>query len=85
MESYIKNFGKLTEEENRALKKQRRMIKNRESAKATRVRRKAYIESLEINNKALESKCKSLERELQECRATVRHYESLFSEQKQQE
>jgi len=49
-DNYVKLLemrNSLSQEENRELRRQRRLIKNRESAQASRLRRKRYVEELE--------------------------------------
>ena len=45
----------------KALKRQQRMIRNRESASLSRQRRKAYLESVEQRNRILEGDNKQLQ------------------------
>jgi len=45
----------------KAIKRQQRMIRNRESASLSRQRRKAYLESIEKRNTSLEDENKQLQ------------------------
>jgi len=60
-----------TVEEERELKKQKRLIKNRESAQKSRQKRKQQFEELEQKNKALEAQNKQLIQENKKLREEV--------------
>jgi len=69
LDDYVVDIQKnrnLTPEEEKQLKKQRRLIKNRESAQLSRLRKKMYVEELEKKIKDLEDDKKRLEEKVTE-------------------
>jgi hypothetical protein len=74
----VERIRSLTEKEKKEIKRQRRMIKNRESAYASRVRKKQLVENMEeamnkiqAENRELKQRVRDLELENQNLRARV--------------
>jgi len=59
----LSSIRSLTSAEQREIKRQRRLIKNREYAQTSRVKKKQFIEELRIENKLLKDRIKMLEQE----------------------
>eukprot|EP01090_Pellita_catalonica_P022079 TRINITY_DN844_c0_g1_i5.p1 TRINITY_DN844_c0_g1~~TRINITY_DN844_c0_g1_i5.p1 ORF type:complete len:494 (-),score=82.12 TRINITY_DN844_c0_g1_i5:185-1666(-) len=67
----IQKTRELSEEEQQALKRQERLIKNRESAQKSRQRRKQYITDLETKVSALSTELESVKKERNRYRSHV--------------
>jgi len=61
--AHLSAIRSLTSAEQREIKRQRRLIKNREYAQTSRVKKKQFIEELRIENKLLKDRIKMLEQE----------------------
>lgn len=74
----VEAVRRLTDKEKKEIKKQRRMIKNRESAMASRIRKKQLVENMEeamskiqLENDSLKKRVAELEKENEQLKARV--------------
>ena len=90
LEVYAKRLASarpLTADEQKKFKRQRRLIKNRESAQLSRMRKKAYVDELEkqiadLNEEKerFRRRCEQQARELEATRIQATHLRSLISQ-----
>lgn len=81
LEEYIKAIPRaLTLSEEKTLKKQKRLIKNRESAQASRQKKKQYVEDLERNYKNVSEENERLRTTVETLSQKVTHLENCLRE-----
>jgi len=79
LEEYAQNLAELrplTSEEEKQLKRQKRLIKNRESAQLSRQRKKHYVEELEAQVKALTAENLQMQAQMQQINTKNQQLES---------
>jgi len=79
LEEYAQNLAEirpLTTEEEKQLKRQKRLIKNRESAQLSRQRKKHYVEELEAQVKALTAENQQLQTQMRQMSTKAQELQS---------